>query len=96
MANRAVVIYADVTDISGTTITASVDFTLRYNAASDPGADFNVHKIVHPRAAAQPRLANRHDIDIIVDGREGVWKLLADELFDREPLPIRHQWGLDE
>ncbi len=94
MAARAVLVDADVADVAGRAGGAAVHLAVADDAAADAGADLDDEE-VGQRALQAPELAERHQVDVVVDeDRRRV--VFAQVVADREAVPVRHQRRVDE
>jgi hypothetical protein len=94
MAARAFLVDADVADVAGRAVGAAVHLAVADDAAADAGADLDDEE-VGQRTLQPPQLAQRHQVDVVVDEhRRGV--VLAQVVADREAVPGRHQRRVHE
>ena len=78
----------DVADVAGGAVGAAVDRAVDDDPAADPGADLDEEQVVD-LAPVGPVLAQRHDVDVVVDQhRDAV--AVGEALGDRVAVPAGH------
>ena len=89
MAARPLQVDADVADVAGGAGRAAIHLAMADDAAADAGADLDDQE-VRQRTLQAPELAQRHQVDVVVDeDRRGI--VLPQQVADREAVPGRHQ-----
>ncbi len=92
-ADRALLVHTNMPDITGASITAAVDLSIDHNAASDPGSDLYHQEMISINRIPGALLAQRHDINIVINHDHGCREDFFKKQADGVVLPIRHQWG---
>ncbi|MCY1227219.1 hypothetical protein D9M72_394810 [compost metagenome] len=94
VAARAFLVDADVAHVAGRAGRAAVHLAVADDAAADARADLD-HKEVRERAPQPPQLAERHQVDVVVD-EHGRRVVFAQVVADREAVPGRHERRVHE
>ena len=81
-----------VADVARGALRSSVDLAVYNDAASDPGSDLDVEEVLHLRPMS-PVLAERHDVDVVVDEHTDVAVAPREPSRDPETVPARHDRG---
>ncbi len=80
---------ADVPDVAGSSLRAPMQQAVRDQPGSDAGTDLQEHDVVMAEGRAVLPLAERHDVDVVVDPYGRV-VARCQPLADRVPVPARH------
>ena len=79
----------DVADVAGTPLRAAMEVAVRDDARADPGPDLHDHDVVVAGRDPGPPLAEREQVDVVVDPDRGV-VAVGEPLPDRVAVPAGH------